>query len=242
MKLSKKSGGDFQPHPETEAPTGAVIVDVTPLKTMHSQHGDREVFKLVFETSEKKADGSPCCVWSRPYTPSLHEKAAFRKDLKKILGRELTAQEEEDFDTESLIGTAVSLMVEHQTSDKGEIFANVSLLMPYKGTTPPKASGKFVRAKDREQKDGKASGEKASYRKTPEEEGRDEWQKCKVHVGKNAGVDLGDLDPEAVTKLIENWLPKHKTNEKPKADDRRLAAALEEAQKLLTPAAATEEF
>jgi hypothetical protein len=38
------------------------------------------------------------------------------------------------------------------------------------------------------------------------------WQKCKVHVGKNAGLDLGDLDEESVQKLLTNWLPAAKSS------------------------------
>jgi hypothetical protein len=51
-----------------------------------------------------------------------------------------------------------------------------------------------------------------------------------VHVGKHAGVQLGDLDAEAVEKLLTLWLPTFATMAKPKAADKRLAAALERAK------------
>ena len=49
----------------------------------------------------------------------------------------------------------------------------------------------------------------------------------KVHVGKYTGIELRDLNPEAVQALVEKWLPTAKANAKPTADDKRLIAALE---------------
>jgi hypothetical protein len=49
----------------------------------------------------------------------------------------------------------------------------------------------------------------------------------KVHVGKYTGIELRELNPEAVQTLAEKWLPTAKANAKPTADDRRLIAALE---------------
>ena len=238
MKLLAKSGGDFTPHPETDGTVQAVIVDVTPLKKMQSQFGEREVFRLVYETEMEDAENENrrFCVWSRPYTPTLNPKSNFRKDLKKILGRDLTPTEEsEGFDTDILIGRGVSLIVQHEEGNNGNTYAVISFVGPDKGESPLKPSGAYTRVKDREQK-GDGAGEASSYRKAPkaeEGEGRADWQKCKVHVGKHAGVDLGDLDEGAVQALIEKWLPAHKKTAKPKADDKRLAAALEEVAALL---------
>lgn len=237
MKLSeKKGGGDFAPHPETDGTVKAVIVDVTPLKKVQSEYGEREVFRLVYETEVTDEDGKRFCVWSRPYTPSLNEKANLRKDIKKIFGRDLTDAEKEEFDTESLIGMGVKLIVQHEEGKDGKQYAVLSFIGPDKDKVTLKPSGNYKRVQDREDKGGGASGEQAQYRKAPktdEGDGRDDWQKCKVHVGKHAGVDLGDLDQEAVQALIEKWLPGHKANAKPKADDKRLAAALETVGELL---------
>src|SRR5262249_299183 len=49
----------------------------------------------------------------------------------------------------------------------------------------------------------------------------------KVHVGKYKGIELRDLNVEAVQGLAEKWLPTAKANAKPSADDKRLIAALE---------------
>ena len=236
MKLSEKKGGEFAPHPETEGTVKGVIVDIPPLKKQQSQFGERDVFRLVFETEVTDDDGKRFCVWSRGYTPSLNEKANFRKDVKKILGRDLTAAELEEFDTESLLHLGVQLIVQHEEGGNGQTYAVISFLGPDKSGKPLKPGGNYKRVKDRDQKGDGAGGEQAGYRKAPaasEEEGRAPWQTCKVHVGKHAGVDLGDLDEDAVKALIEKWLPKHEENAKPKADDKRLAAALEEVAALL---------
>jgi hypothetical protein len=243
MKLSEKKGGDFQPHPETDGTVRGVIVDVTPLKKVQSEFGEREVFRIVIETEVTDDDGKRFCIWSRPYTPSLNEKANFRKDVKKILGRDLTAAELDDFDTEGLIGLGVSLIVQHEEGKNGQTYSVISFIGPDKSGKPLNASGKYTRVQDRPDKADGGTGEQAGYRKAPaaaEDEGRADWQKVKVHVGKHAGVDMGDLDADAVQALIEKWLPQHKANAKPKADDKRLAAALEEVAELLGAGAAEE--
>lgn len=244
MKLSEKKGGDFTPHPETEGTVKAVIVDLTPLKKVQSEFGEREVFRVVYETEVEDDDGKRFCIWSRPYTPSLNPKANFRKDVKKILGRELTEAEANDFDCDVLLGMGVKLIVQHEEGKDGKTYATLSFIGPDKDKTTLKPSGKYTRVKDREEKAGGGGGDQAGYRKAPAaaaEEGRSEWQKCKVHIGKHAGVDLGDLDEEAVGALIAKWLPVHEANAKPKADDKRLAAALKEVGELLGLGAEKEE-
>ena len=229
MKLTAKGQGDFTPHPETDGLVKAVIVDVTPPKTVETPYGPKEKFRIVYETEMLREDGSRYCVWSPGYTPSLNEKSGLRRDLRRILGRDLTAQECDEFDTESLVGKGVQLIVQHD--QRGEkTYANIAHICPDKGKALVPC-GKYTRVQDRET----ADGEKAGYRRAEQsdEAGRDEWQKCKVHVGKHAGVDLGDLDEDAVRRLIEVWLPKHEASAKKSADDKRLAAALAEAGKLV---------
>lgn len=241
MKLSEKKGGDFEPHPETDGLVKAVIVDRTPLKKVQSEYGEREVFRLVYETEVTGPDGKRLCIWSRPYTPSLNEKANLRKDLKKLLGRDLTQAELGEFDIDGIIGLGIRLMVGHEEGKDGKTYAVITVLSPDKDKHL-KPSGNYVRVQDRENSNsaGGAGGESSSYRKAPQDEeaGREDWQKTKVHVGKHSGVDLGDLDAEAVQSLIDKWLPKHKENAKPKADDKRLAASLEVVAELLGQASA----
>lgn len=249
MKLSEKKGGNFTPHEEGNF--RAVCVDVTPLETQQSQYGEREIFRLVFETdAEPRDDGSPQCVWSRGFTPSLNEKANFRKFLRQWFGRDLTPAELADFDTEELLGRCAQLVITHDHADNGNTYANIIACTPLKGDSL-KPSGKFTRKKDRENPDG----EKAGYRKAAEPTGGKpdaepvdqtqaggDWTKVKVHVGKHDGTELRDLDADAIEKLIKNWLPKHEANNKPTADDKRLAAALLKAEEALAAATAEPDF
>jgi hypothetical protein len=111
MKI-KSNSSNFEPCPEY---TGrAVCVDVTPLKKQQSDYGEREVFKIVFEVDATRPDGSRFLVWSRNFTPTLNEKSNLRKFLKGWLGRDLTKEELDGFDTESLIGKPANMVVVHE--------------------------------------------------------------------------------------------------------------------------------
>lgn len=246
MKLSKKQGGDFTPH--EEGTFKAVCVDVTPLVKQQSKFGEREVFRIVFETdAEAREDGTRQCVWSRGFTPSLNEKANLRKFLRQWLGRDLTAAEEAEFDMEDLIGKGGQVVITHDETDTGT-YANIVACTPLKGEVL-KASGKFTRKKDREEHGGEAASyrgaakptEKAADAKPVDDtQAGEDWSKVKVHVGKHAGVELRDLDGEAITKLVANWLPVFETSKKPTADDKRLAAALKLAAVAVAEPAAEE--
>ena len=223
MKISKKPNS-FEQCPEHSGQ--AVAVDVTPPRRVETAFGTKEQFKVVFETTKLRDDGIPFTVWSRPFTPSLHEKSAFAQFLRKWWGRPLTAAEEEEFDTEALIGKTAEITVIHEEGRNGEVYANIGLIRPDRTGREMVPSGKFVRMKDREK-----TGD-AEYRRADQSEAAPEdssWRRTKVHVGRHAGIDLGDLDEASVRALVENWLPQAKALEKPKADDRRLIAALEAA-------------
>jgi hypothetical protein len=226
MKLTEKKTSAFTPHPETDGPIKAVIVDITPPKTVQTKFGEKEMFRLVFETSMHDDENDrQWCIWSRNYTPSLNEKASFRKDLKKIMGRDLTKAELEEFDTEALIGMGVKLIVQHEESPDGEkTYANISFITADKDK-PMKPSGGYTRSKDRDDNDAPDAKDE------PKKSG---WETCVVHVGKHKGKTLGTLDEADVAILIDKWLPKAKA--KPAADDKPLISALEEVAALLTPA------
>lgn len=232
MKLSEQNSGNFTP--ADEGTHRAVCVDVTPPQKRHTDWGDKEEFRVGFEIDSSREDGSRQCVWSRGFTPSLNEKANFRKFLRQWRGRDLEEKEKSEFDTETLIGQPAQLVVVHETGSNDVVYANIAACTPHKNGEPLEPSGDFVRKKDREN-----NGEKAGYRKAAQPEGGDksgeavdgtqagaDWTKVKVHVGRHAGIELADLDVEAIKKLNDNWLPMHEKNEKPTAADKRLAAAL----------------
>ena len=221
MKLSaSKPDSTFEPHPEYDGQ--AVCVDVTPLRKTQSTYGERDTFRLVFETAALRQDGRPYLLFSRNFTPSIHEKAALRQFLKQWFGRDLTKAEQDEFDTESLVGRPARVSVVHSEYE-GRTYANIGLVRPDKSAAPLKPSGKYVRVKDREPKDGQfrpaaGGGEDGAG-----------WRRVKIHVGRHAGLDLGDLDQGAVEALVTRWLPDAMANPKPLKADRDLVAALREA-------------
>lgn len=226
MKLKASSNSDFEPHPEADCI--GVLVDITPLKTVESSYGPRAVFRLVFETTVLRDDGRPNLVWSRSFTPSLHEKSAFRSFVKQWFGRDLTAKELAEFDTEVLLGRTAKLSIIHNEYN-GSTYANIGLIRPDRSPSPLKASGKYIRIQDRDQ------SQDEQYRRASNESGKDsgDWRRVKVHVGKHTGIDLGDLDEASVRALIERWLPDAMSNPKPLKADRELIGALHEAAELL---------
>lgn len=244
MKLSNKTSGNFVPH--DEGSFRAVCVDVTPPEKQQTKFGEREIFRLVFETDAPvREDGTRQCVWSRGFTPSLSEKAILRKFLRQWFGRDLSPSELAEFDTETLIGKGANIVVVHEQSSDGEkTYANIAACTPCKGEAL-EPSGTFTRKKDRGDST-RYKGAAQPTERTADAEPVDDtqagadWSKVKVHVGKHAGVELRDLDEDAINKLLSNWLPAHKSAAKPTADDKRLAAALERAAQEI--AAAKEDY
>jgi hypothetical protein len=222
MKLSEKRNSNFTPHPETDGPIKAVLVDITELKKRITQWGEKEEFRLVFETEcIDEVNDRPFCIWSRGYTPHINEKAALRRDLKKMMGRDLTNLELEEFDLESLIGHGVKLIIQHEHKDD-KTYANISFMAPDKDKAL-KPSGKYKRQRDR---DTDAPAEQTEAK--AESSG---WESVIVHVGKYKGKALGEVDEFGVASLIDKWLPKAKADGK--ADDAALVVALTELDGIL---------
>jgi hypothetical protein len=222
MKLSEKRNSTFTPHPETDGPIKAVLVDITEPKKRMTQYGEKDEFRLVFETEAMDTENDRrFCIWSRGYTPSLNEKSALRKDLKKMMGRDLTANELDEFDLEDLIGHGIKLIIQHEHKDD-KTYANISFMSPDKDKAL-KASGKYIRIRDRDT-DAPTAQTEAKAEATG-------WESVIVHVGKYKGKALGSVDEAGVTALIENWLPKAVAGGK--AVDAALVAGLLELQALL---------
>ncbi len=226
MKI-KGNQKNFEPCPEHNG--RGVCVDVTPTENKQTQYGPRDIFRIVFETDKLREDGTPYAVWSKGFTASLNEKASLRKFLRGWFGRDLTPQEMEDFDTETLLGKPAMLVVVHEIVEN-ETYANIAACTPDRSDNPLKPSGKFVRKQDRDKNtNGKPD---ADYKKVEqpakaEETSEVDHSRVKVHVGKCAGIELRDLAPEQIQPLIDKWMPVVLNAPKLTADDKRLLAALE---------------
>jgi len=225
MKLSAQANKPFDTHPEYNGL--AVCVDVTPPKTVQTDYGPKEQFRLVFETTQLREDGRPYLVWSRGFTTSLGEKAALRAFLKQWFGRDLTAAEQKEFDTDTLIGRMAQLVIVHTEGRNGETYANIGLIRPDKSGNTLAPSGKYIRVKDRQDKD--TSYNRVSQPASDATQAADDWHFTKVHVGKHQGLDICELDQAAVRGLYDNWLPIAKALAKPLKADRDLMFAVEQA-------------
>jgi len=253
--ITFSTGGDFEPCPNFEGT--AVCCDVTPLKAYHSEeYGTSHKFQIVFEMDFDRDDApeGQCtrwCVWSSLFSPTLGDRANFRKFLEDWLGHGLSAEEIRTFSSESLIGRNAHVVVEQKEQKSGKIRSEIVLIRPPRGEKL-KLSGTFTRKADREdggddRRGGGGDGgsrKGASYKTTgggganknePRsdramtiEEAAKFPEKVKCHIGKAAGHPLGSLDRSDIEVLIEKFLRRDfKGFTKPTMDDQRLAAALQ---------------
>lgn len=262
--ILKKEPGNFEPHPVTENPVRAVIVDVTPVKPVEKtdkktgEKYTKQVFRLVYETEVTNEEGKRFCVWSRQYSADgrdpLNEKSNLRIDIKKILGRDLTAAELEAFDVEAaLLGRVVRLMVDHEDHE-GKVYDQIVMLKASNDDFKP--CGAYVRIKDRK-KDGDATYQKsekpgptanasnatsapagstspAATTSAPADDAGDDWTVTKVHLEGFNGLPLCDLDAETtIPKLVNEELPKLEEKKLKSAADKRLIVALKKAKEEL---------
>lgn len=220
IKLTTKPA--FEPCPEFSGK--ACLVDVTPLKTVDTQYGTRDLFRFVFEVDLLRKDETRYCVWSKGFTPSYGKRSALRPFLKKLLGgHEMTDEEAGEFDMDSLIGKGYQITIVQETADNGQVYANIVSVKPDTNKDALKPSGKFVREKDRKQDDqGKRVPQVGGKAAAPAEDP----EKIKVHVGRYKGVELRELSESQIMGLIEHVLPDLESKEKPLADDKRLITAL----------------
>lgn len=223
MSLIIKTSGytEFESAPEG---TGlAVCVDITSPKTRETKFGPKQEFKFVFELDPAsfgtRSNGTPFCIWSRGFTLSLSERSNLTKFLTRWLGRAFTPSEMRNgFDVESMLGVSAKIIVSHEEYN-GSVYSTILDLKP--SNEPLNASGTFVREIDREAR------KNASEEAVPAAANAGDWQTVKVHVGRNAGKELADLDESEFNKLYDNWLPKAKALPNPSAQDSALIAGLE---------------
>lgn len=121
----------------------AVLVDVVDLGVVEGQFGPKQQVNLVWELNAMTSSGVPFTV-RRRFTPSLHERSNLFKTLNSWLG-----SVPDELDLEDLIGDACRIVVRNVQSSNGT-FPNVENVLKA-GPTPYRASGGYVRVKDREE-------------------------------------------------------------------------------------------
>lgn len=142
MKLTSRS--NFEPAPD--GVHDAVTVDVVDNGMVDGQFGPKHKLTIVWQIEECMESGKPFLV-SKRYNASIHPKSTLRKDIKSWRGKDLTDQEAQEFDLESVIGSQAQLVIQHNTSSDGTTYANVIAIT--KGKTKL-SSRDYVRKKDRE--------------------------------------------------------------------------------------------
>lgn len=99
----------------------AKIVGTTELKTYTNSFGEKEKFRYILEFPIKNKYGKKNhTIATKPMTPSLHEKSALFAFIKSVTGKAPDAS----FETESLIGSYVDVVIQH--SEVGDnTYANI---------------------------------------------------------------------------------------------------------------------
>lgn len=128
-----------------------VIADVIDLGPVSTAFGTKEKVQIVWLLDAYDEEGNQFRV-SAFYNKSLHEKATLRKDLRAILGQDVSGS----FDLETMLGTNSNLVIQHNESGE-KTYANiVAFLKVVKGTKKLLVPAEFER---KIEKDGTGSSE-----------------------------------------------------------------------------------
>jgi hypothetical protein len=143
ITISINSGKDFEP--VSEGVHSAVLADVVDKGMVQTAFGEKHKVMFVFLTDEADEDGKTKYVFSS-YTASLHEKAGLRKAVKAIRGRDI---EGDTFDIETLIGSQVQLVIQHNEATNGKVYANIQAILKSKSGVKVAIPADFTRKKDK---------------------------------------------------------------------------------------------
>jgi hypothetical protein len=123
-----------------------------------------------------------------------------------------------------------------QNEYNGQTYANIGLIRPDKSAEPLQALGQIRAPEGAPNRTTGTSARPAA----DDASGGEDWRRVRVHVGKHKGLDLGDLDREAVEALAAKWLPQALEMDKPLKADRELIAALRKAGEALADGRGTD--
>lgn len=149
--IVKDSGGTS--YPPIEAGTyPARCVGIIDLGIQRNEFSgkEREMVRVVWELPTetiKDDNGTDKPRWiSKPYTASLHEKAALRHDLDAWRGKPFTQEELKGFELRNIVDAPCLLTITHQQSQSGCVYAKVGgVSRVMRGmTVPPLVNPQFV--------------------------------------------------------------------------------------------------
>lgn len=145
----------------TAAPEGlwpAVCCDVVDLGLQKSQWGEQYKVQIRWildpadpELVDPKSGKSFMVV--KRYTNSLHEKSRLRPMLEGWRGKKFSAEEEDGFDLEKLIGVCCQVQIVHNAVDEGDVYADVQAVVPFpKNQTKIRVPSDYIRMCEREKR------------------------------------------------------------------------------------------
>lgn len=135
ITVNINSGKDYEKLPEGVFP--AVLADIVDLGVQDTQYGPKEKVRLVWLTNQVDSEGHTMRAFET-FTKSLHEKAGLRKRVDPIIKANNLAPipDKGTYDLDALLGINRRLVIQHNESAKGDVYANVtSTLTPDPGQT-----------------------------------------------------------------------------------------------------------
>jgi len=128
----------------------AVCVDVVDLGMVENKKfgNTSHQCRIVFQTNEPMENGKPFLI-SQKYTLSTDPKANLTKHLQTWRGRPFTPDEAKKFDVESIIGVNAQIQVQHNASATGDVFANITAILPVPKGTAKMTATDYIRMQDR---------------------------------------------------------------------------------------------
>ena len=129
-------GDDFVPVPE--GLHEATVKEITrPVLEDDRYNPGKQKKKVTFiyAVDQKAPNGEDMTV-KRKYTFSTNPKSNMRPDVEGIIGRKLTAEEEDDFDVRQLVNRACKVLVKHTPREEGGVWANVSQVLTSDNAQP----------------------------------------------------------------------------------------------------------
>ncbi len=143
MAIIAKNTSNYKP-----APAGLqnlVCIDVVDLGNVDTPYGPKDKVQFIFSTETLRTDGKPYRIF-HTLNLNLHEKSNLRKFLAAWLGRELTEDESDGFNLDSLVGKSCAGLLRHAKGRNGKVYANIENVMPTEVMVKPPAD--YVRVQD----------------------------------------------------------------------------------------------